>query len=390
MKIVAAEVHTTFNLRLAHELIMEGAWFESTVATNDTINSNTSEVRGELLYSYGERVFTAICLLLFTITGTTGNSMVIIAVIFSRKLQTATNVFVVSLATADLLTNLFVFWNVVSLLSQDGWPLPNAHWLCVISGFMLFICTCTSMYSLAAIALNRLILITKPLPRYQHIFKPLHLGIMVALTWIIPFSLCLALPLAGIGGFGYDKQQATCSDLDLHPKADTFHLAQAITFYPIPLITIIACYILIFRHVRQHLKKQRGQNEKLNTIKPTAFSSGVSSGPASVDMEAVIANKSDRKKKLMKMEIDITKNLFLVVCMFLLFMSPYFIALFIPGSDYFLLYGGIIVLANSTINPVIYARRHPQFKVVLGCMLKRRYADIPEPSLLLRKMLNKQ
>ena len=360
-------------------------------ATNDSINTNTSEVHGELLYSYGERIFIAICWLVISVIGTTGNSMVIIAVIFSRKLQTATNVFVVSLATADLLTSVFVLWSVVSLLGPDGWPLPNAQWLCVIGGFMIFTCTGTSLYSLAAIALNRLIFITQPFQRYQTIFKPLHIGVMVALTWMIPFSIFLALPLAGIGGFGYDKQHSTCSDLDLHPKGDTFHLAQTITFYPMPLITIIVCYTLIFRHVRQHFKKQR-RNEELKTVKPTASSSGVSSGSASDDkiddMEAAIVNKSDRTRKIIKMEIDITKNLFLVVCMFFLFLSPYFIALFIPGSDYFLLYGGIIVFVNSTINPVIYARRHPHFKVVLGCMLKCRYADIPEPSHLLRKVLD--
>ena len=106
---------------------MEGAWFESTVASNDSMNTDTSEVHGELLYSYGERIFIAICWLLITIIGTTGNSMVIIAVICSRKLQTATNVFVVSLATADLLTNLFVFWSVVALLSPDGWILGMLH-----------------------------------------------------------------------------------------------------------------------------------------------------------------------------------------------------------------------------------------------------------------------
>ncbi|XP_072018747.1 G-protein coupled receptor moody-like [Amphiura filiformis] len=369
---------------------------------NITVSAMTSHTIDLLIYSYGERIFVAICWLLISIFGTLGNSLVIVAVLLSRKLRTVTNVFVVSLAVADLLTSLFLIWSVFALLGRNGWPLPQAEWFCIAGGFMIFTCTGASLWNLAAISVNRLLLITIPLPTYRKIYKPRNLAIMVTIVWFIPFSVCLALPLAGIGGFGYDEQHSTCSDLDNHPEGETFHRAQTVTFYPIPLITIITCYSFIFRRVRRHLKQQRN-NEELKTVPSTTSagsstaitSSGVSSGSVSgqsshQDVDATIVKKktpSNRTQRINKMEMDITKNLFLVVCAFLLFLSPYFIALFIPGSDYFLLYGGIIVLANSMINPVIYARRHPHFKVVFGCMIQRRYGDIPEPSDFLKRLL---
>ncbi len=390
--------------------------FSTFVDANISMANTTASHPTEhlLIYSYGERVFVAICWLLISICGTLGNGLVILAVVLSRKLRTATNVFVVSLAVADLLTSLFLTWSVFALLGRNGWPLPRAEWLCVIGGFMIFTCTGTSLWNLAAISVNRLLLIVLPLSTYRKIYKPSNLAVMVTLVWFFPFTVCLALPLAGIGGFGYDQLHSTCSDLDHHSQSETFHLAQTITFYPIPLITIVTCYALIFCRMRRHFQQQRN-NEELKTISSSAgssemktvsssvrsssavSSSGVSSGSVSgqssaLDVEASIVktNPTSRTERINKMEMDITKNLFLVVCIFFLFFTPYFVALFIPGSDYFLLYGGIIVLANSTINPVIYARRHPHFKVIFSCMITRKYGDIPEPSDFLKRFLRKR
>ena len=372
---------------------------------NITNVSSTSGETAENLYTYGERIFVAAIWAFISLFGMTGNSMVVVAVLLSRKLRTATNVFVVNLAVADFLTSLFLTWSVVALLGKDGWPIPKAEWLCSAGGFMMFLCTGTSLYNLAAIALNRLILITQSFDVYRKIYTPINIMFMAAFIWIIPVTIFISLPLAGIGGFGYDKKHSTCSDLDHHPKNETFQLAQTILFYPIPLITIVLCYALVFRHMKRHFRQQR--MHELSDI--TASSSGhsvtnvtnistISSDVDHVDIECAKstpkrngesgASQSRRAKRIDEMEVEITKNLFLVVCAFFLFFTPYFVALFIPGTDYLLLYFGISVLANSTVNPVIYSRRHPHFKVVLGCMLRCRYAEIPQPSGTLKRILS--
>ncbi|XP_072020410.1 allatostatin-A receptor-like [Amphiura filiformis] len=315
--------------------------------------------------------------------GMTGNSLVVIAVLLSRKLRTATNVFVVNLAVADFLTSLFLTWSVVALIGKNGWPIPKAEWLCSAGGFMIFLCTGVSLYNLAAIALNRLVLITQPFETYRKIYTPINIVLMAALIWIIPVTIFISLPLAGIGGFGYDKKHSTCSDLDHHPNNEIFQLAQTLLFYPVPLITIVLSYVFVFRHMKRHFRKQRMHELSDQTA---AFSSSNKSTPK---RNTAPASSSRRSQRIDELEVEITKNLFLVVCAFFLFFSPYCIALFIPGNDYLLLYLAISILANSTINPVIYCRRHPHFKVVLGLMLRCRYAEIPEPSDTLKRLISK-
>ena len=282
--------------------------------------ASPTEFKEEIIYSYGERIFVAICWLLIAIFGSVGNSMVIVAVILSRKLRTVTNVFIVSLALADLFTSLFLTWSVVALLGPNGWPLPNVEWLCVAGGFMMFACTGTSLYNLAAIAINRLLLITLPFETYRKIYQKMNAAIIVAIVWFIPTSVCIALPLAGIGGFGCDQQHSTCSDLDQHPKGETFHLAQTITFYPIPLITIIVCYSLVFRHIKRHFMQQK-ENQELTTTRQPATSetgvssSGVSSGSAlgqssTRDVKSAVEYKqqSRRTQRINQVEMEITKT----------------------------------------------------------------------------------
>lgn len=365
----------------------------STTASSSSDHSSTST---NILYSYEERVFVAVCWAIIAVLGTTGNSLIFISVLLSRKLRTATNVFVVNLAAADFLTSLFMSWSVVALVGRDGWPIPEAEWLCSVAGFMIFLCTGVSLYNLAAIAVNRLVLITQSFDTYKRLYKPMNVGVMAALIWIIPSAIFVGLPLAGIGGFGYDRKHSTCSDLDHHPEGKTFELVQTIVFYPIPLITIVVCYVLVFKHVKRHLNKQRTLNDSSSANGSAVDGNGNPRGIASADsqLSATTTMKSPRSgsraERIDQMEIEITKNLFLVVCAFFLFFSPYCIALFIPGTEYFLLYGGISVLANSAINPLIYSRRHPHFKVVFSSLLRCRYKEIPEPSNVLKRFLPKK
>ena len=125
--------------------------------------SNVTNVTPTFTVSYWEHLFTAVLVALIAVMGVVGNSMIIAAVAFSRKLQTSTNAFVVSLSVADLLTSFFLIWFMVGLLGQYDWPLPRAEWLCAVTGFVIFTCVGISSYNLAAIGMNRLILITKPL-----------------------------------------------------------------------------------------------------------------------------------------------------------------------------------------------------------------------------------
>ncbi|XP_072030775.1 melatonin receptor type 1B-A-like [Amphiura filiformis] len=348
----------------------------SSTTANEThgFNSTTfqeSNSLHQMTIHYIERVFSGIVILIIILLGCVGNALIIISVIMSRKLRTSTNIFVVSLSTADIMTSLALSAFLLPRFHSSGWPLPNHEWLCSGSAFIVFTCNGASLYNLAAIAVNRLLLIIRP-TLYKKVYTPLHSTLMVITIWFIPMSICLFLPLAGIGGFGFDSTDFTCSDQDDHPKAGVFNMAQIVSVFPIPLILITVSYTWIGCHVKAHFKRQL-QNELDNFAERT-------------HEQQSHHQRTGRQENIKREQLEITKNLFTVVCIFFICYLPYFIISVIPGWTHAVYYLKLLVLANSSLNPIVYSYKHPHFKDVIGKLLHCRYADIPEPSHILQSI----
>ena len=315
---------------------------------------------------YTQRIVVSCLFALISIVGTFGNSLVIAAVLVSRKLRTATNVFVVSLSFADLLTCLFLPWNVVALLSTEGWP--TADEICATAAVVMFTCVGCSVYTLAAIAINRYVLITQPMSTYRAYYTKWKMALMIAITWAIPFFTAMMPVMFGLGELGYDTRYSTCTHKTSHPLSDYYSLTQAILIYPIPMVTIVLCYCFLFLHIRRHA---RNINEQPET------SSSSSSKPIRRD-------STSAKRGISKRQVEISKNLFYVVCAFALCITPYCASLVIPYSEPFVPWAGAVILFNSCVNPLIYSTKHPYFRQVMGAILKCRPDAIPEPSDWLR------
>ena len=114
---------------------------------------------------YNQRIVVATAFSIAALLGIFGNSLVIFSVFASTKLRTPTNAFVVNLSIADLITSLVIPWNVGILLSTKEYPIKD--WGCAIVAGILFTCIGTSLFTLASIALNRLMLITRPMRTYS-------------------------------------------------------------------------------------------------------------------------------------------------------------------------------------------------------------------------------
>ena len=343
----------------------------------DVISTNTTDVPYSL--AYGELIFASVIVITILVTGIIGNSMIIFSVILSKKLRTSTNAFVVSLSVADMLTCLFLPWYVVAFLGKDGWILPEAEWLCGATGFMVFTCTGVSLYNLAAIAINRLIYLTRPF-QYQNIYKPWVVAVMVVFTWLIPGGILIILMLSGIGGFGYETvDYPSCSDLDDVYGADAFDLAQTVVGLPVPLITIVICYTWILIHIKRHFKRRKDREAQLVSYSSSAHDPESTSSCST-------KRGQEKLNEITRQELEITKNLFLVVCAFFTCFLIFFVANVIDNAGHFVFYAALPTFANSAINFFIYASRHPQFKIVLRCMIQCRYADIPEPSDVLKRL----
>ncbi|KAJ8024624.1 G-protein coupled receptor moody [Holothuria leucospilota] len=342
-----------------------------------------------------QRTIVASMFIFVAVVGTIGNFLVILAVIVSKKLRTATNAFVVNLAVADLLTALCVPWNAVALLGFEGLPVPEP--ICSIAAGVMFTCVGCSLYTLASIAINRLILITKPLHVYRKLFQPKLIGFSIVLIWVIPFCLAVVPPLFDAGALGYNEKYHTCSGKSAHKNSNTFDVIQAVGLYPIPLITIIGCYITIYIHVRKHVQKMRRKEREGTELSYSASGSFVDNSksptrPLSSANSKVPNNnlnstvRRDNRSKLSRRQVEITKNLFYVVCAFFICLTPYSVCLVYDDSDPAVPYAGAFVLFNSCINPIIYATKHPYFKKVFKCILLCRWQNIPEPASFVRSL----
>ena len=331
---------------------------------------------------YWEQILTATLIVLIAMIGLIGNSMIILAVSFSCKLHTSTNAFVTSLSITDFFTSFFMIFYTIGVLGKDRWPIPQAYWICELTGFMIYACTGTSLYTLAAIGVNRLVLILKPCI-YPKIFTSWKLAICIAIPWVVPGGAFLISQLTGFGKFGYDPSDLACVPIDTPENDVSFSLGITLIGFPIPLFVIIVSYSWIYIFLRKHFQ----QKMKQTNLSSTPYTSTKITIPDTNLKQENTSSSESRKRPISHAQIKITQNLFLVVCSFLLCFLPYFTLIFIPNIHHVLFYTRVITLANSAINFAIYARKHPEFKVVLRHMMRCSYHDIPQPTRLLKLLL---
>ncbi|XP_072041864.1 melatonin receptor type 1A-like [Amphiura filiformis] len=323
--------------------------FNNTMTMTMSTNNNTKD---EFVFDdMTQRYIVGIAVLCTSVLGILGNSLVILSVILSKKLRIVSNTFVVNLAISDLCTSLCTPWNAVALLSQNGWPIRLE--VCTVAAGILFVCVGCSLFNLASIAIDRYIVITRLYRVDKTVYPKWVLAIWVALTWIIPFCVFILPPIHGIGGLGYNSKYFSCSQLSSVKTSNTYDIISSVGLYPIPLIIIITSYTTIYCHIYKHTKN-------LMSL------SGAEKG--SKESKEVTSRLKHR-------QVQITKTMFYVVCAFFFCITPYGICLIVDTSDPAVPYAATLVLMNSCINPLIYAK-HPLFKNVYGKILTCMWKEV--------------
>ncbi|XP_038053933.1 alpha-1D adrenergic receptor-like [Patiria miniata] len=354
--------------------------------TNSSFNKSTKNPPFEF-NDYKQRVIVAIMFLIVILLGTVGNSLVILAVILSKKLRTTTNAFVVNLGIADLSTCLVLPWSFVAILSTNGFPV--GEWVCSVTVVIQATSIGCSLYTLAFIGLQRLLLIKRPMTTYRDIYTPRKIAVWLAVTWSIPLLVTIIPPLADVGAVGYDKKYHICGYPSDHPRANAYDLIVVIGYYPIPLITIIVCYVLIWKQLHDHAKKMTAPKSSaphMTVVSESVTTVNTGSNHASTSTEGTLS-----QSHLSRHQTEITKNMFYIVCAFMLCVSPLMICILYDAVDAcspFFPFTFAVLLFNSCVNPLIYATKHRDFKTVFRCILRRKWEDIPEPSDFLKTMIS--
>ncbi|XP_023854041.1 5-hydroxytryptamine receptor 1F-like [Salvelinus sp. IW2-2015] len=177
------------------------------------------------------------------------NSLVITAIIVTRKLHHPANYLICSLAVTDLLVAILVMPFSILYIQRESWVMGEAVcnvWLSVD----ITCCTCSILH-LAAIALDRYWAITDAV-EYSRKRTGLRAGITVAVVWFL--SVLISLPPLLWRNHGGGPEEDQCLIIHHHIA---FTLYSTLGAFYIPLLLILLLYYKIYR-AAQTLYLRRG------------------------------------------------------------------------------------------------------------------------------------
>lgn len=197
--------------------------------------------------------------------GTLGNSLVVLTVIRTRQMWTATNIFIANLALADVFVCVFDLPLSVYYQLTDDWIFGKA--LCHVIPAAFGVVVYASTLSLTLIAIDRYLLIVYPLQRRLTVVTAIILVILIAV-----FAVALASPVAifsyytvvDIGDLNYHRR--VCMEKWPSDRGrSVYNIVTIILQYFAPLTVIAILYFLIFLRVRMRMKSK--QSRKTRTTK---------------------------------------------------------------------------------------------------------------------------
>ncbi|CAG9861825.1 unnamed protein product [Phyllotreta striolata] len=187
--------------------------------------------------SYVQHVALAILLTIVILIVIIGNTLVILAVITTRRLRTVTNCFVMSLAVADWLVGICVMPPAVAYALIGVWELG---WILCDIWISLDILLCTaSILSLCAISVDRYLAVTQPL-RYSRNRRSKRLAFgMILIVWTS--SLLITCPPI----FGWYEPGKHAGKTCRYNKNTGYVIFSAMGSFFIPMVVMLYVYVKI-------------------------------------------------------------------------------------------------------------------------------------------------
>ncbi|XP_011549645.3 opsin Rh3 [Plutella xylostella] len=283
--------------------------------------------------------------ILMMLAGGTGNGLVLVMYLRCRSLRTPGNILVASLALSDFLmlakTPVFIFnsFNLGPALGKTG---------CLIYGFLGGLTGCTSIATLAAIALDRYWAIARPLEGLGTL-TAVRARVLAVAAWLYA-ALFASVPAFDIGYGRYvpEGYLTSCSFdyLTDEVKPRYFIFVFFCAAWVTPFATITFCYINILRVVicKRNVSTTSSNDHRLST-----------------------RHVKEQAKK--KAELKLAVLVIAVIALFFVSWTPYAIIalmgifgnrdLITPTSS---MIPALFCKTAACINPFVYIITHPKFR----------------------------
>ncbi|XP_007440156.1 5-hydroxytryptamine receptor 2B isoform X1 [Python bivittatus] len=341
----------------------------------------------------------ALLILIVIIPTIGGNILVILAVSLEKKLQYATNYFLMSLAVADLLVGLFVMpIALLTLLFEKPWPLPQV--LCPVWLFLDVLFSTASIMHLCAISLDRYIAIKKPIQASQYNSRATTL-IKITVVWLISIGIAIPIPIRGIEENSEKFQNFTCV---LKPdRFGDFILYGSVAAFFVPLAIMVVSYFLTIRvlHKKAYLINKPPQRLTWSTVS-TVFQRDMTPGSSPEKIAMLDGSRKDKplsngneellirrmstigKKSVQSItnEQRASKVLGIVFFLFLLMWCPFFITNITSvlckscSEEFIQMLMEIFVwigYVSSGVNPLVYTLFNKTFREAFGRYITCNY-----------------
>ncbi|CAL7945676.1 unnamed protein product [Xylocopa violacea] len=372
-----------------------GNYYGDVYQWNRTVSTDGRDTQTEYyLPNWTDLVLAGLFTTLIIVT-IVGNTLVIAAVITTRRLRSVTNCFVSSLAAADLLVGLAVMPPAVLLQLTGGtWELGEV--LCD-SWVSLDVLLCTaSILSLCAISIDRYLAVTQPLIYSRRRRSKRLAGLMIVAVWVLAGAIT-SPPLLGCFPRATNRDSKKCS----YNMDSSYVIFSAMGSFFLPLLVMLYVYgriscVIASRHRNLEATESENAQPRRNVLIERAKSIRVrrtecvtstvtcdrpsddAEPPSSRKKSGIVRSHQQSSINRVARETKTAGTLAVVVGGFVACWLPFFILYlatpFVPVDPPDVLMPALTWLGwiNSAINPFIYAFYSADFRLAFWRLTCRK------------------
>lgn len=195
-----------------------------------------------------------------------GNSLVCLAFYKNRRLRTITNLYVLSLAVADIMVAMFLFPFGTVASGMRRWPFSFDF--CQFTGFLAVYWGQVSTWTLALTAINRYFCVIKP-PRYSVFFTIKKTIVSIAVMWISLLVQTLSLYAVPVI-YRWVPDNVYCRATFVDEEFEKIFFVFCACLFIVPMSFVVLGYGKVYRVVKQHnaviVPSLQGANGQEGTI----------------------------------------------------------------------------------------------------------------------------